>query len=43
MNQNPEIVRRYLNDSQFQVLVFRLFVKRSHDEIRGSKSEAVGG
>jgi type I restriction enzyme R subunit len=41
MDQNQEIVTRYLNDPQFQDLAFRLLVKRIYDEIRGGKSEAV--
>lgn len=43
MDQNQEIVTRYLNDPQFQDLAFRLLVKRIYDEIRGGKREAVGG
>ena len=42
MDQNQEIVTRYLNDPQFQDLAFRLLVKRIYDEIRGGKSEAAG-
>jgi hypothetical protein len=40
MDQNQEIVTRYLNDPQFQDLAFRLLVRRIYDEIRGCKSEA---
>jgi len=43
MDQNQEIVTRYLNDAQFQDLAFRLLVKRIYDEIRSGKSEVVGG
>ncbi|AKU91179.1 type I restriction endonuclease subunit R [Vulgatibacter incomptus] len=42
MDQNQEIVTRYLNDSQFQDLAFRLLVKRIYDEIRGEKFAAAG-
>lgn len=37
MDQNQEIVSRYLNDPQFHDLAFRLLVKRIYDEIRGAK------
>ncbi|MCP3105477.1 DEAD/DEAH box helicase family protein [Myxococcus sp. K15C18031901] len=40
MDQNQEIVTRYLNDPQFQDLAFRLIVRRIYDEIRDGKSEA---
>ena len=43
MDQNQEIVTRYLNDPQFQDIAFRLLVKRIYDEIRGGKIEASGG
>ena len=43
MDQNQEIVTRYLNDAQFQDLAFRLLVKRIYDEIRGGKSEEAAG
>src|SRR5690606_8763840 len=43
MDQNQEIVTRYLNDAQFQDVAFRLLVKRIYDEIRSGKSEVVGG
>ncbi|MCL2779132.1 MAG: DEAD/DEAH box helicase family protein [Polyangiaceae bacterium] len=42
MDQNQEIVTRYLNDLQFKDLAFRLLVRRIYDEIRGGKSEAKG-
>lgn len=41
VDQNQEIVTRYLNDPQFQEFAFRLFVKRIYDEIREEK-EAAG-
>jgi hypothetical protein len=34
MDQNQEIVTRYLNDPEFQSLAFELIVKRIYDEIR---------
>ncbi len=34
MDQNQEIVTRYLNDADFQSLAFRLLVRRIYDEIR---------
>jgi type I restriction enzyme R subunit len=34
MDQNQEIVTRYLNDPQFQEVAFRLLVRRIYDEIR---------
>ena len=34
MDQNQEIVTRYLNDPQFQDVAFRLLVRRIYDEIR---------
>jgi type I restriction enzyme R subunit len=34
MDQNQEIVTRYLNDPDFQSLAFRLLVRRIYDEIR---------
>jgi type I restriction enzyme R subunit len=42
MDQNQEIVTRYLNDSQFQALAFRLLVRRIYDEARAGKAEAAG-
>ena len=36
MDQNQEIVSRYLNDPQFQDLAFRLLVRRIYDEARAS-------
>jgi len=41
MDQNQEIVTRYLNDPDFQSLAFRLLVRRIYDEIR-EENEAVG-
>ena len=41
MDQNQEIVTRYLNDPQFQDLAFRLLVRRIYDEIRGAGVEAA--
>lgn len=41
MDQNQEIITRYLNDPQFQDLAFRLLVKRIYDEIREDR-EAAG-
>jgi type I restriction enzyme R subunit len=38
MDQNQEIVTRYLNDPQFQQVAFRLLVRRIYDEIRGSEA-----
>jgi type I restriction enzyme, R subunit len=35
MEQNQEIVTRYLNDQQFQDVAFQLLVKRIYEEIRG--------
>lgn len=40
MDQNQEIVTRYLNDAQFQDVAFRLLVKRIYDEVR-SGTEAI--
>lgn len=34
MDQNQEIVTRYLNDAQFQDVAFRLLVRRIYDEVR---------
>jgi type I restriction enzyme R subunit len=34
MDQNQEIVTRYLNDPEFQSVAFGLIVKRIYDEIR---------
>ncbi len=42
MDQNQEIVTRYLNDPQFQDIAFRLLVRRIYDEIRGGPTGAVG-
>ncbi|MBK7070909.1 MAG: type I restriction endonuclease subunit R [Myxococcales bacterium] len=42
MDQNQEIVTRYLNDPQFQDLAFRLLVKRIYDEIRARQGESAG-
>jgi type I restriction enzyme R subunit len=39
MDQNEEIVTRYLNDPQFQDMAFRLLVRRIYDEIRGDRGE----
>lgn len=36
MDQNQEIVNRYLNDPTFQSAAFRAIVKRVYDEIRKS-------
>lgn len=38
MDQNQEIVTRYLNDPQFQATAFGLLVKRIYDEIRSAKT-----
>jgi type I restriction enzyme R subunit len=43
MDQNQEIVTRYLNDAQFQDVAFRLLVKRIYEEIRAAKSEVAAG
>jgi type I restriction enzyme R subunit len=40
MDQNQEIVTRYLNDPQFQEVFFRLLVERIYREVRGE--EAAG-
>ena len=42
MDQNEEIVTRYLNDLQFQDVAFRLLVRRIYDEIRAGGSEPHG-
>ncbi len=34
MDQNQDIVNRYLNDPTFQAVAFRAIVKRVYDEIR---------
>ena len=34
MDQNQEIVNRYLNDPAFQSAAFKALVKRIYDEIR---------
>jgi type I restriction enzyme R subunit len=34
MDQNQDIVTRYLNDPQFQELTFRLLGKKIYDELR---------
>src|SRR5262249_28152681 len=34
MDQNQEIVTRYLNDPQFQEVAFRLLVRKIYDEVR---------
>ena len=36
MDQNQEIVNRYLNDPVFQSATFKAIVKRVYDEIRKS-------
>jgi type I restriction enzyme R subunit len=41
MDQNQDIVTRYLNDPTFQDLAFRLLVKRIYEEIRAAKSGAA--
>jgi type I restriction enzyme, R subunit len=38
MDQNQEIVTRYLNDPQFKEVAFRLLVRRIYDEIRAGGS-----
>ena len=42
MDQNQEIVTRYLNDPQFQEVAFRLLVKRIYDELRMKEPAEVG-
>jgi type I restriction enzyme R subunit len=42
MDQNQEIVTRYLNDAQFQELAFRLLVKRIYEEIRSGAMVSAG-
>ncbi|MFO0760172.1 MAG: DEAD/DEAH box helicase family protein [Byssovorax sp.] len=41
MDQNQEIVTRYLNDMQFQDMAFRLLVKRIYEEIRSGRGETT--
>lgn len=36
MDQNEEVVKRYLNDLDFQRMAFQLLVKKIYDEIRAS-------
>jgi hypothetical protein len=36
MDQNAEIVLKYLNEDQFQEVAFKGIVKRIYDEIRES-------
>jgi type I restriction enzyme R subunit len=40
MDQNQEIVTRYLNDPEFQAVMFDLLVKRIYEDIR-RKGEAT--
>jgi len=42
MDQNQEIVTRYLNDPQFQDVAFRLLVRRIYDEIRAQEKAEAG-
>lgn len=39
MDQNQEIVTRYLNDPQFQDVAFRLLVRRIYEEIRAQEGD----
>jgi type I restriction enzyme R subunit len=39
MDQNQEIVNRYLNDPAFQSAAFKAIVKRVYDEIRKPGSQ----
>ena len=44
MDQNQEIVSKYLNEPKFQEVAFGLLVKRIYEELRaaGSSKKSVG-
>jgi hypothetical protein len=39
MERNEELVTRYLNDAEFQEVLFRLMAQRIYDEVRDVEAD----